>query len=251
MKQLPNGIYIKGNSPIHTLDTTVKIILLILLISAVIATNSLLGYLVLFLFTAILCILSKLGVKAVLGSVLRLSWFFITIFFMNLLFFNTENAWVSFWIFNPSLDGLLQGIKVVARVIAFLILSNLVLASTPPVEITEAIENIISPLKVFKVPVSQLALILSVSIQFIPILFEETDMIKKAQIARGAQFESKRLIDKAKAVLPMVVPIFVAAFRRADELSLAMEARGYRVDVPLHKRKAVHIGVKEIVSSLL
>lgn len=251
MKQLPNGIYIKGNSQIHTLDTTVKIVLLILLIAAVIATNSLLGYLVLFLFTAVICVISKLGIKAVLGSVLRLSWFFITIFLMNLLFFNAEHAWVSFWIFNPSYDGFVQGIKVVARVIAFLILSNIVLASTPPVEITAGIENIIAPLKLFKVPVSQLALILSVSIQFIPILFEETDMIKKAQTARGAQFESKRLMDKAKAVMPMVVPIFVAAFRRADELSLAMEARGYRADVPFSKRKAVHIGVNEILSFLL
>ncbi len=109
----------------------------------------------------------------------------------------------------------------------------------------------ILPLKIFKVPVSQIALILSVSIQFIPILFEEADMIKKAQTARGAQFESKRLLDKAKAAIPMVVPIFLAAFRRADELSLAMEARGYRVDAKFNKRKAVHIGANEIISFLI
>ena len=214
MKQLPNGIYIEKNSLIHKLDSTVKMLLFIILVAVVIATNSLLGYIALFLFTAVICVISKVGMKAALGNVLRLFWFFITIFLMNLFFFKAENAWISFWIFNPSFDGMMQGIKVVARVIAFLIFSNIINATTPPVEVTSAIENIISPLKIFKVPVSQLALILSVSIQFVPILFEEADMIKKAQTARGAQFESKRLVDKAGAVAPMVVPIFVSSFRR-------------------------------------
>lgn len=251
MKRLPDGIYIEGNSFIHKLDSTFKIILFIILIASVITTNSLFGYIALFLFIAVICIISRLGIKAVLGNVLRLFWFFITIFLMNLLFFKTEDAWVSFWIFNPSYDGMMQGIKVVARVIAFLVLSNVLNASTPPVEVTSAIENIMSPLRIFKVPVSQIALILSVSIQFIPILFEEADLIKKAQTARGAQFESKKLLDKARAAVPMVVPIFVSAFRRADELSLAMEARGYRVDIKLKKAKAVHIGFNESASFLL
>lgn len=251
MKQLPNGIYIYGNSVVHKLDATVKMILFIILIAAVIATDTLTGYFVLIVFTALISVISKIGIKTALGNVLRLYWFFIVIFLMNLCFFKTENAWVSFWIFNPSYDGLMQGIKVVARVIAFLIFSNIINASTPPVEVTSAIENLIFPLKFFKVPVSQLALILSVSIQFIPILFEEAEMVKKAQLARGAHVESKSLINKAKSVIPMVVPIFIAAFRRADELSVAMEARGYRVDVKFNKRKAVHIGANEIISFLI
>ncbi|MDE5670898.1 MAG: energy-coupling factor transporter transmembrane protein EcfT [Eubacterium sp.] len=251
MKQLPDGIYLDGDSLLHKLDATVKLLLFIILIAAVIAADSLPGYIALFLFTASICILSKIGIKAAVGNVLRLFWFFVTIFIMNLLFFKAENAWISFWIFNPSFDGLMQGIKVVARVAALLVFSNIVNSTTPPLEVTSAIENMISSLRFLRVPVSQLALILSVSIQFIPILFEEADMIKKAQTARGAQFESKRLPDKAKAVVPMVVPIFVAAFKRADELSLAMEARGYRVDVKFKKRKAVHIGGNEIVSFLI
>lgn len=251
MKQLPDGVYLDGNSLLHKLDATVKLLLFIILIAAVIAADSLRGYIALFLFTVSICIISKIGIKAAVGNVLRIFWFFITIFIMNLLFFKSENAWVSFWIFNPSLDGFMQGVKVVARVALLLVFSNIVNSTTPPLEITSAIENIISPLKFLKVPVSQLALILSVSIQFIPILFEEADMIKKAQTARGAQFESKCLLDKAKAVVPMVVPIFVAAFRRADELSLAMEARGYRMDVKFKQRKAVHIGRNEIISFLI
>lgn len=251
MKQLPDGIYIEGNSPIHKLDSTVKMLLFIILTAAVVLTDSLPGYLALFLFTAILCMISKVGIRAATGNVLRLFWFFITIFLMNLLFFKAENAWVHFWIFHPSFDGMMQGIKVAARVIAFLIFSNIIHSSTPPVEAASAIENLISPLKLLRLPVSQLALILSVSIQFIPILFEEADMIKKAQTARGARFESKRLLEKARAAAPMVVPIFVAAFRRADELSLAMEARGYRVDAKFSKKKKVHIGVNEMISFLI
>lgn len=251
MKQLPYGMYQQGNSVIHRLDSTVKIILLAILLTAVVTTNTLIGYCILIVFTAITAIVSKIGVHASLGNVKRMTWFFIVIFIMNFCFFKTENAWISFWIFTPSYDGLMQGIKVVARVIVLLILCNILNATTPPIEITKSVENIILPLKLFKVPTEQLALIITVAIQFVPTLFEEADMIKKAQTARGAKFDSRRLKDKAIAVIPMVVPIFVSAFRRADELSLAMEARGYRIDAAHGKKNPVHIGLAEILSMVL
>lgn len=248
MKRLPDGMYHQGTSPIHRLDATIKILLLILLIVAVILTNTWIGYGILVLFTGMTILISKVGIHAAFGSVTRLIWFFAVIFLMNLCFFKSDNAWVKFWIFTPSYEGLMQGVNVVARVVFILIFSNILNVSTPPVEVTNAIENIISPLRFIKVPTRQIALIISVAIQFIPILFEETDMIKKAQTARGAKFYSKNLKDKAGAVIPMVVPIFISAFRRADELSLAMEARGYRVDVKYKKTRTVHIGAAEIIS---
>lgn len=251
MKHLPNGMYQQGNSVIHRLDSTIKIILLIILFVAVITTDTLIGYPILIAFTAMIAIISRIGVHAAMGSICRMIWFFIVIFIMNLCFYKTDNAWITFWIFTPSYDGLMQGIKVIVRVAMFLILCNVLNASTPPVEITKAIENIISPLKIIKIPTQQIALILSVAIQFIPTLFEEADMIRKAQIARGAKFDSRKLSDKAGAVLPMIVPIFISAFRRADELSLAMEARGYRVDIKHKKTKTVHIGTAEILSLAL
>ena len=251
MKQLLAGMYQNGNSVIHCMDATIKILLLVILLAAVILTDTLIGYAVLIVFSAFAVVLSHIGIKAALGNVCRMIWFFIIIFLMNLCFYKSDNAWFSFWIFAPSYDGLMQGIKVVVRVAAFLVICNILNATTPPVEITKAVENIMFPLSFIKIPTRQIALILSVAIQFIPTLLEEADMIKKAQIARGAKFDSRRLKDKAGAVIPMVVPIFVSAFRRADELSLAMEARGYRIDSVKSRRKSIHFGVAEIVSLIL
>lgn len=251
MKQLPAGMYQQGNSVIHRLDATIKILLLVILLAAVIATDTLIGYAVLIVFSAFAAVLSRIGIKAALGNVLRMIWFFIIIFLMNVCFYKSDNAWFQFWIFAPSYDGLMQGIKVVVRVAVFLVVCNVLNASTPPVEITKALENIMLPLSFIKIPTRQIALILSVAIQFIPTLFEEADMIKKAQIARGAGFDSRKLKDKAGAVLPMVVPIFLSAFRRADELSLAMEARGYRIDSAKAKGKTLRFGSAEIAALIL
>lgn len=251
MKTLPTGMYQQGNSVLHRLDATVKLWMLIILIAAVVLTDSLIGYLVLIVFTAAVVLLSGVGLKFALGGMDRLLVFFIIIFIMNLCFFRSENAWVKFLIFAPSYDGMMQGIKVVVRVAALMVIFNILNATTPPAEITRALENLLLPLRIIKVPTHQLALILSVAMQFIPTLFEEADNIKKAQTARGARFDSRRLRDKAGAVIPMVIPIFVSAFRRADELSLAMEARGCRADAQLTIRKKLHIGLGEIIGCII
>ena len=251
MKHLPDGMYQQGSSVIHRLDATIKLILLILLIVSVIVTDTLAGYGVLILFTLIIVILSRISFQSAIGSAIRLIWFFIIIFIMNLCFYSTDKAWISLWIFNPSYSGMMQGIKVVVRVFIILVLSNILNVTTAPIAVTGAIENVLSPLRLFKIPTRQLSLILSVAIQFIPTLFEEADLIRKAQLSRGARFDSKSLFDKAKAVVPLVVPIFVSAFRRADELSLAMEARGYRVDVSSGAKHFIHFGVAETVSLIL
>lgn len=248
MKHLPTGMYQQGNSVIHRLDSTLKIILLIILIAAVITADTLSGYGVLIAFAGAVILLSRVGIKSALGGIDRMIWFFIVIFIMNLCFYQGENAWVKFWIFSPSYDGMMQGLKVVVRVAVLMVFCNILNVTTPPVEITSAMENILSPLRIIKVPTHQLALILSVAMQFIPALFEEADMIKKAQTARGARFDSRKFRDKAGAVIPMVVPVFVSAFRRADELSLAMEARGCRVDVRQTKKCRVRIGFSEITA---
>ena len=115
-----------------------------------------------------------------------------------------------------------------ARLALILVLSNVLTCTTPPLEITGAIQTLLSPLRLVRLPVEDIAMILSVAVQFIPTLLEETDTIRKAQIARGARFESRRLHERAQAMLPLIVPIFLSAFKRADELAMAMEARGYR-----------------------
>lgn len=237
MSYLPMGIYQPGDSVIHKLHPGVKIAALLILFISVIQTDSLLGYGVLLLFMAASVALSGLPPKTVFAPVRQLLWFFLIIFLMNTCFYGPENPWFRLWIFQPSQEGMMQGIHVVARVFFMLVFSNVLTVTTAPLAITEAIESLLFPLRIIGIPVGQIAMILSVAVQFIPILFEEAEMIRKAQMARGARFDSPGLFDRAKAALPLVLPIFLAAFKRADELSLAMEARGYRTDLKPVKRR--------------
>lgn len=228
MNRMPSGQYIPNNSIIHRLDARIKIVGFIILLAAVIQTNSLPGYLFIFTFTGILTALSKIGFRAAVGSVKNLFLFFILIFLMNTVFYSSSSSLWTWWIFHMSLAGMKQGGNVVLHVILLIIYGNIMTGTTSPMEITSALAKLLEPVKYLRIPVDDVAMILSIAIQFIPTLLEETELIRKAQIARGAKFESKHLKDKALSMMPLVIPIFLTAFKRADELSLAMEARGYR-----------------------
>ena len=237
MNSLPTGLYQPGDSLLHRLDALSKILCLIILLVAVVNTTTILGYAALALLTGLLIRFSGVTPGTALHSAARLGWFFLIILLMNLCFYEPEHPWFSWWIFSPSAEGLMQGVNVVARVFLLLVLSNLLTITTAPLAMTGAMERLLSPLRFLGLPADLVAMILSIAIQFIPTLFEETDNIRKAQTARGARFDSRRLADKATAVLPLIIPIFLAAFKRADELSLAMEARGYRTDVKRSRKK--------------
>ncbi|MEG0778055.1 MAG: energy-coupling factor transporter transmembrane protein EcfT [Oscillospiraceae bacterium] len=228
MTALPAGGYIPGSSPIHRLDPRAKLLALFVLLAGIILTETVLGYAFMVLFILEIILLSKLNLKSALGPIRRMLPFFIIIFLMNAVFLSGEGAYFNWWIFHPSPAGMLRGLNVVMRVVLLIVLSNILTSTTAPMELTSALQSLIRPLGLLHIPVDEIAMIISVAIQFIPVLFEETDMIKKAQTARGAKFDSPRLLDKAGSILPLAIPIFIAAFRRADELSLAMEARGYR-----------------------
>lgn len=228
MRGLPSGLYQPGHSLLHRLCPWSKLLCLLLLLCAVVTTKTLWGYLILVVLAAVLCACSRLPVGAVLGAVWRLKWFFVTILVMNLCFYSPQQPWFKWWILTPSQEGLMQGLHTVVRVVLLLIFSGLVTATTAPLAMTGAMEILLWPLSLVRIPVGQIAMILSVAVQFVPTLLEEADAIRKAQTARGAGFDSRRLRDRAGALAPLVVPVFLAAFKRADELSLAMEARGYR-----------------------
>ena len=217
MNTMPSGQYTAGTSMLHRLDARGKLICMFILLTAVILTSTLWGYIFIIAVTAALMLFSALPAAALFAPLRRL-W----------LFFDGNVPLWSWWIFHITASGLSQGAQVVLRVLLVVLLSNILTCTTRPMELTGALESLLKPLKLFRIPVEDIAMILSVAIQFIPTLSEEADMIKKAQTARGARFESRRLTDKAASVAPLVVPIFLSAFRRADELSMAMEARGYR-----------------------
>lgn len=237
MRTLPTGQYIQGNSLLHRLDARVKILCVFILMVAVIGASSIWGYALALVTISVLILLSGLPIRCAVGSVRRMCLFLLVIFIMNALFFEQENALASWWIFHISQGGIKQGFSVVSNVVLILILGNLLTMTSLPTQVTTALESLIKPLKLIGVPTEDVAMIISVAIQFIPTFMEETEAIKMAQIARGARFESKKLSERAASFIPLVVPIFISAFRRADELSLAMEARGYRNAKNRTKRK--------------
>ena len=142
----------------------------------------------------------------------------------------------------------MQGANIVCRVILIMILGNVLTSVTSPIEMTGAMETLLCPLALFGIPVGDVAMILGVALQFIPVFMEETELIQKAQTARGARFESRRLKDRAASVMPLVVPVFLSAFRRADELSVAMEARGYRRSRGRTKRLKVSFRLQDLAA---
>lgn len=237
MRSLPTGQYLPGHSFLHQLDARVKILGLFLLMAAVIAASTFWGYALVLVVIAMLILLSRLPLRCAFASVRRMCWFLLVIWLMNALFFTGEDALASWGIFQLSRGGIKQGCRVVSNVVLILLLGNLLTMTTLPTQVTTALESLIKPFKFIGVPTEEVAMIISVAIQFIPTLMEETELIKMAQIARGARFESKRLSARAASFLPLVVPIFIAAFRRAEELALAMEARGYRNAKNRTKRK--------------
>ena len=251
MSYLPVGSYLERNSFLHKVDAFVKLLCTLILLAAVILADTLVGYAVIIALLAVIIKSSSIGVRNALNGVIPLWLFFLLIFFMNAAFFDSAHTLWSWWIFRFSLEGVVQGINVVFRVALAMILGNLLVSTTSPLAITGALESLIFPLKYIGVPIQDVAMILGVAIQFIPTFMEEAEMIRKAQTARGARFESKKFTEKAQAVIPLVVPIFLSAFRRADELSMAMEARGYHRTKRKIRFQKRQIGKREVTAFLV
>lgn len=221
------GAYVDNGSAVHRLDERIKLLAFVISIALVLASGNYIMYLIDFALLIICIIASKLNIFTLLSALKRIWLFLLIILLMNALFYSKENSLFSFWIFSVSKNGIIQGLKIALNVVLILLWVNILLSTTTPLKLMNAIRFYLTPLKWLKIPIDDLTLIISVSIQFIPILFEEAQSIKKAQTARGAELESKNIFKKAGAVVPLVVPIFVSAFKRADELSQALEARGY------------------------
>ena len=220
--------YIPGSSALHRLDGRVKFFGFLLMSAAAVLSDSVLGYAVIIGASLIFICLSGIKLGVALAPVRRLMSVFVFIFLLNALFYESTEPIASWWVFTISEEGIIQGANILLRIVIIIALSNFLVLTTLPMDIMGSIEALLSPLRIIRVPIEQAAMILSVAVQFIPTLMEEAETIKKAQIARGARFESKKLTERAKSMLPLLVPVFLSAFKRADELSMAMEARGYR-----------------------
>ena len=227
MKNITIGQFFPGNSPIHKMDPRAKLLLAIALIVILFIIKTYIGYISV---TAVLIntsALSRVSVRFVLRG-LKPLWFLIVLtFILNLFFYSGEKILVDWWIFKIYEEGVIKAITISIRLILLIVTTTMLTLTTSPMDITAALESLLKPLKAVHFPVHEMSLMMSIALRFIPTLMEETDRIMKAQTARGASFSEGSIIARAKGIVPILVPLFVSAFKRADDLALAMEARCY------------------------
>ena len=226
LKDITLGQYFPGDTVAHRLDPRTKILLVVLYIVALFAAKFVISYAVM-IATLIICVrISHVGAKALFRGLKPVVLIIVFTGILNLLY-TPGNTVYSFWIFHITDAGIRLAVFMILRIMMLIMGTFLLTYTTSPIRLTDGLEQLLNPLKKLRVPVHELAMMMSIALRFIPTLIEETDKIMSAQKARGADFESGNLIRKAKALIPLLVPLFISAFRRADELAVAMECRCY------------------------
>ena len=209
------------------------------------------GYLAVLAMLMLAVACSRISVKFVLKGI-KPMWFVILLtFVMNIFFLTGEKVLWQWGAVKIYQEGIEKAIELAIRLILLVMCSTILTLTTSPKEITDALESLLRPLKVIRFPVHEMALMMSIALRFIPTLMEETDRIMKAQTARGASFDSGGLMEKAKGMIPILVPLFVSAFKRADELALAMEARCYHGGDNRTRMKVFHVQLRDYLALLL
>lgn len=228
LKSVTIGQYIFRDSMIHHLDPRIKILISIIVMVGLFLVNSFVGFGLFTLFTGIIIFLSKLPYKRVLRGLRPIIFIAVFTLILHLLFTTGGDIVFKMGFIRIYENGLYTGVFMVVRIILLILFTSLLTLTTSPIELTDAIEALLKPFERIGVPAHELAMMMTIALRFIPTLMEEADKIMKAQQARGADFQSGNFIKKAKSLIPLLIPLFISAFRRADDLALAMEARCYR-----------------------
>lgn len=239
LRDITLGQYYPADSVIHKLDPRAKLFGTLIYIISLFVFKGLPAFILAAIFLVVLIKLSKVPFSYMVKGLKTIVLIMLFAAVFNL-FLTPGTKLVSFWIFTITYEGLKNAIVMMVRLIFLIIGTSLMTLTTTPNELTDGLEKALSPLKYIKVPVHEIAMMMSIALRFIPILIEETDKIMKAQMARGADFEHGNLIQKAKNMVPLLVPLFVSAFRRANDLAMAMEARCYRGGEGRTKMKPLH-----------
>lgn len=276
LKNITLGQYYPADTPIHRLDPRTKIVLSLLLLITIFLINTAWGYIIYAGFVAVVAALARVGVRTVLRSVRPLLFIIVFTFILNI-FFSTSEMHLKSWDliqlpadkvtrvgneiivppdwylvhwdwFKISVVGLLRAVEIAVRLILLIMATSLLTLTTSPMQLTDGLESLLGPLRKIGFPVHEMAMMISIAIRFIPTLIDETDRIMKAQTARGAEFDHGGIIARAKNMVPLLVPLFVSAFKRADELAIAMEARCYRGGAGRTKMRVLHMGRADIAA---
>ena len=222
------GQYCPGNSIIHRLDPRAKIIISIIAIVAIFLAKSVSAFILLTVASLCLVFMTGISLRLILKSIRPLLFIILFTSIINIFWVKGDTLLVSFWVINIYLEGLVNAALIVLRIMLLITTTSLFLTyTTTPLALTDALESLLSPLKKIKIPVHEFAMMMTIALRFIPTLIEETQKIIAAQTARGADFSSGNIIRRAKALVPILIPLFISAFRRADELAVAMECRCY------------------------
>lgn len=228
LKDITLGQYFPGNSPVHRLDPRTKLILLIVYIVALFTASDWLTYCVVFAFLAFAVTISNIPLKSILRGMKPLVMILIFTGILNIFFTTGEKVILKFWVITIYWEGIVRAVYMMIRILMLIAGTFLLTYTTSPIALTDGLESLLGPLKKLHLPVHELAMMMCIALRFIPTLIEETDKIMSAQKARGADFESGNLLQRVKALVPILVPLFISAFRRADELATAMECRCYQ-----------------------
>ena len=227
IRDITIGQYYPGNSWIHKLDPRVKILGTILYIISLFLVKDFFGFLIAFAFLAICIAVSRVPVSFMLKGLKPIFLIIIFTFLVNM-FLTGGKVLVQLGPLSITQEGLHQAVFMAVRLVLLIIGSSLLTLATKPISLTDGIERLLSPFEKLGLPAHELAMMMSIALRFIPTLLEETDKIMKAQMARGADFESGNILRRAKSLIPLLVPLFISAFRIAQDLAMAMEARCYR-----------------------
>lgn len=250
LRDITLGQFVPGNSLIHRMDARAKVILVIVFtVMLFVAQNFVsLACVAAFLITA--AVVSKVSPKLLIRTFKPLLPFILFTVVLNMFYVSGE-TWVEFWIFKITYQGVYVSIMMVARILFMLIGSALLTFTTSPIVLTDALERLMKPLALIRVPVHDIAMMMTIALRFIPTLIDETDKIMNAQKARGADMESGSLMHRVKALVPILVPLFVSAFKRADELALAMECRCYSGGEGRTRLKEMRYSGKDAAAAVL
>ena len=227
LKDITLGQFFPGKSPVHRMDPRTKLILLIVYIVALFVASGWIAYAVVLSFLIASVAISRIPVKALFKGMKPLVVILIFTGLLNLFLTDGNTVLVEVWIIRITLEGVVKAVVMMARILMLLAGTFLLTYTTSPIALTDGLESLLGPLKKIGVPVHELAMMMCIALRFIPTLIEETDKIMSAQKARGADFESGNVFKRVNALVPILVPLFIGAFRRADELATAMECRCY------------------------
>lgn len=250
IRDITIGQYYPSNSILHKLDPRVKLVGTILYIIFLFFIRNYYGYILAAAFLGLIITLSKVPIKFILRGLKAVLFLLLFMVAFNL-FFTPGNEAFKIGFIRVTWEGIESAILMGLRLVFLLLGSSIMTFTTTPNQLTDGLEKLMGPLKKIKVPVHEISMMMSIALRFIPILMEETDKIMKAQMARGADFESGGLIKRAKSLIPLLVPLFVSAFRRANDLAMAMEARCYRGGEGRTKMKPLKYAGKDMLAYLI